>query len=39
MIQLIGKMDSIMALFELAIRAGYGDLPAEWCIKLYLRRN
>ena len=39
MIKLIGKVKDIRKLFEDAIEAGYGDLPAEWCIKLYLRRN
>jgi len=39
MITLIGKYDDVLDLFEKAIKAGYGDLPAEWCIKLYWRRN
>lgn len=39
MIQIIGKMDDIMKLLRKAIEAGYGELPAVWCIKLYLGRN
>ena len=39
MIKLVGKMDDIIAVLEAAIRAGYGNLPAMWCLKLYLERN
>ena len=39
MIQLVGKIDDIIAVLEAAIRAGYGELPAIWCLKLYLERN
>jgi len=39
MIKLIGKFKDVKKLLEDAVKAGYGGMPAEWSIKLYLRRN
>lgn len=39
MISLIGKHKDIIKLLNDAIKAGYGHLPAELCIRLYLARN
>lgn len=39
MITLIGRYKDIMTALKEAIKNGYGDMPAEWSIKLWLSRN
>ena len=38
-ITITGKNKDLMDLLGDAIRAGYGEAPAAWCIKLFLERN
>lgn len=38
-IVLLGKSNDVIQLMRDAIAAGYGNLSAVWCIKLYLVRN
>lgn len=34
-----GKIGTITAVFRKVIKAGYGNLPAEIAVKLYMERN
>ena len=39
MIILVGKMDNISKLLKRAIKAGYGNLPVVYGLKLFLEKN
>lgn len=39
MIKLIGTYKDLMRLLEEACENGYGDMPAQYAIEFWLRRN
>ena len=38
-IVMLGKVDNIFELLKKAVDSGFGNLPAAWALKLYLKRN
>lgn len=37
--QFVGKIEEIEATIDSIVNAGYGNLPGNWTIPLYLSRN